>query len=130
LAEAGWGIRGVPDTTLWVKGGEGRATAFVAVVVLEGGEDGGELDLGVVDAGIVDLVCGGSGWVGGGVDVPVVARVALLLGDGGVGRSEGALFAAREDGGVGVGGGVGGAGHAAVVVVGERNSKGDGILFV
>lgn len=112
----------MPDATLRVKHGERGATAFVTVVVFKSRENRGQLDLGVIDAGIVGnfiLSLGTRGRMAGGrVDVPVsLVGAALPLGDGGVAGGERAFFTSGEDAGIGVRGGGGGTGHATGVVI-------------
>ena len=98
-------IRGRPVTGIGCGIGERGATDIAAEGVLEGGEDGGELDLGgIVEGGVCELpvVKGPVGVVGAG---PVVRA-----GGGGGGGVPFVLEGAR----VGVGGGGGGGGHSSL----------------
>lgn len=109
LTKTGRWIRRVPYATLGMKDGERGPSAIVAVVVLESGENGGQLDLCV---GLLFLI--------NSIPGRLVVRPPLLFGGRQVGGRERALLSTRQIAALGIRVGGGGTGHASGFRTGER----------
>lgn len=105
LTKTGRWIRRVPYATLGMKYGERGPSAIVAVVVLESGEYGGQLDF---DIGLLFLI--------NRIPGRLVVRAPLLFWSRQLGGRERALLSTRHIAAVGGGG----TGHASGFRTGER----------